>query len=66
MRDVFDIFIEAVSKKTKVTVDKVNKVINGNESFIRSEIVGHVLNTSKIPDHVDYIRERLNEFSFKG
>jgi hypothetical protein len=66
MKDVFDIFIEAISKKAHITIDKVNKVINGNESFIRSEIVGHVLRTSKIEDHVDYIRERLNGFSFKG
>ena len=45
---------------------KVNKIINGNESFIRSEIVGFVWNSTKEPSHVDYIREKLNEFSFKG
>lgn len=66
MKDVFDVFLDTAGKKTKFTVDKVNKVINGNESFIRSEIVGFVWNSTKDPSHVDYIREKLNEFSFKG
>ena len=66
MKDVFDVFLDTVGKKTKLTVDKVNKVINGNESFIRSEIVGFVWNSTKEPSHVDYIREKLNGFSFKG
>lgn len=65
MKDLFDIFLEIVGKKSALTVDKVNNVINGNESFIRSEIVGFVWNSTKEPTHVDYIRERLNEFSFK-
>ena len=66
MKDVFDVFLDKIGKKTKITVDNVNKIINGNESFIRSEIVGFVWNSTKDPSHVDYIREKLNEFSFKG
>ena len=66
MKDVFEVFLDTVGKKIKLSVDKVNKVINGNESLIRGEIVGFVLNSTKDPNHVDYIRTKLNEYSFKG
>ena len=66
MKDVFDVFLDTIGKKIKLSVDKVNNVINGNESLIRGEIVGFVWNTTKDANHVDYIRTKLNGFSFKG